>query len=988
MIRISLTSSLSFICLLLSNLSFSGASDAYFQQEVKYKIQTKLFSALNRLESTEHLVYVNHSSDSLDYLYFHLYFNRFKKSEFYGSEIPGKYGYQEIIFVKDERLRELDYEIRGTVMKVMLHQPVLPGDSVELHMRFNSILPEYGERFGYYGNHFDVGNWYPVPAVYDRFGWHADQHMDGEFYQEWGNYHVEITVPAGFVVGATGVLQNGDALPDSVEYPERRKYTSGFSDTTMVTYVFKAKNVHDFAWTADPEYVLRRKRAEGTEIIFLILSYRVKDWESQPGIAVKSLELFNRRIGKYPYETLTVADGYIRAGGIEYPNLVIINDMIDDSRELSATIIHEIAHQWFYGLLANNQTRYGWMDEGFATYYENFAMREFFGFEKEFVDSPGGFWGSLFGYWRVRDRMDRLAYLRYIRSGREEPINRHFDWFRGEPWIPYYQKMSLVISQLNYVTGDSVFQEGIHSYFREWKFRHPYPEDLFEVFEKASHRKLGWFFYEWLNTTWHCDYGIRHFGGKWTGNGSGRTFHTELEFYRTGSISMPLDFRIFFEDGRYRDYWIPLDDGMNFPPPDSGSLPAWSHIHETKKLEITLKDKPEGILLNPGGTLLDINPFNDDDSSFPRIHWYWLKRQYYFPHVDGYTATVFPFAFYNDQDGPRIGIRTRGNYIFPDYQHRFQFLFGLKSLLPAGEFWFEHPVYNLNPEIHFVTTLYYNEGRTGGGLWLQWNHDKAPETYEIIFGTQYRYLYDLDYYPYPTSRGHIAFMVAGFTRGSWKPGYLPQGWEMSLKTETSLPGSDFNFQTWQISGLMRVEFLYHQELTLSLLSAHSSGNVPLQNAYRTGGARLYDLYFNPYLRSRGILPSAWWRNGHIFQEGGGNLRSLATSWQPAEPHLLNASLSVTLGNPLNLTYTYIPYLSSMMLSVYASSTASSYRWQKYDDFLSESGFTLSLLRLPFVFSYIDIQAIHFDFPVWVNDRIDKSNMKFRWVIRFDIRSFN
>ncbi|RQV98905.1 MAG: hypothetical protein EH225_12380 [Calditrichaeota bacterium] len=966
----------------------SRASENYFQQEVKYHIQARLLNSLNRLECSENLMYYNNSPDSLSFLYFHLYVNRYQPSYLENRNVPRTFGYQEIISIHDDNQQEVNYQISGTVMKVWLNRILGPGDSARLIIRFNTVLPEYGERFGYYGDHFDVGNWYPVPAVYDRQGWHADQHEDGEFYQEWGSFLVEITVPAGFVVGATGILLNEEVLPDSIEYAERRKYYAEPQDTSMVTYIFRADHVHDFAWAADPEFVMRKTRVDETELIFFILPYRLQEWERQLDIAARAVSIFNREIGLYPYQTLTVVDGYIRAGGIEYPNIVIINDIIDDPRELSATIIHEISHQWFYGLLANNQTRYGWMDEGFATYYENLAMTAVFGSDNEFVNSPGGFWGSLFGYWRRRAEMDKLNYLQYIRSGNEEPINRHFDWFRDEPWIPYYQKMSLVISQLKYLVGDSLFEAAIQNYFHEWKFRHPYPEDFYSVFEKISNRKLDWFFYQWLNTTWHCDYGIDRISGKWIDLENEKKYRVRAEFSRKRSIAMPLDFRVFFTDQKFLDYRIPLDDGMNFTPVDSGNISAWPHRVGTRTVELLFPDKISKIQLNPEGKLLDVNPFNDDVSPWPRIHWYWLKRQYYFPHTDGYTATVFPFVFYNNPDGAQVGIRTRGNYIYPDYQHRLQLIFGLKSLKPAGEFWFEHPVYKLNRDLHFITTLHDEAGRRGTGLWFQWMHEEGKKLTGITAGGQYRYVYNLDYYPYPAAKGHISFMEIALRKGAWEIGYLPTGWELNARVETAFPGSDFNFQTLEVDALMRMNLFFHQKLTLLLRSGNSYGEVPIQKAFRLGGARSYELCRNPYLRSKGILPDEWWKNGNIFEQGGGNLRSLAYSLEPAKSHLVNGFASITLGNPLNLSYTYIPYLSDIELSAFTSWTLSSDNWRKHTDMFGEAGFIVSLMRLPFLFNYIDIRAVHFDFPIWVNNKIDSENIDLRWAIRFDIRSFH
>ena len=306
-------------------------SYGYFQQEVKYRIKVKLITALNRLEGQESFIYFNNSPDTLDYLYCHLYMNRFWEDQI----LTLNSGYIEVISIKDGNGSSLKYEINGTIVKVSLINSIAPSDSQSIHIRFNTILPKSTERFGYSGFHYDVGNWYPVPAVYDQYGWHTDQHLNGEFYQEWGSYYVEITVPAGFVVGATGELLNSEVLPDAIESVERSYDNLQWSDSTTVTYRFNAPHVHDFAWSADPEFILRNSEVNGINIHFLILPHRLEDWESQVEVAKKSIEFFEKKVGPYPYPNITVVNGYITAGGIEYPNLVIISDAISNSRSLS-----------------------------------------------------------------------------------------------------------------------------------------------------------------------------------------------------------------------------------------------------------------------------------------------------------------------------------------------------------------------------------------------------------------------------------------------------------------------------------------------------------------------------------------------------------------------------------------------------------------------------------------------------------------------------
>ena len=972
-----------FILLLFAlNPVFSRPVSGYFQQQVDYHIQVGLLTELNRLECRQEITYHNHSPDTLLHLFFHLYINRYK------PVIPTKLnsaGYQEIISLQDESGTELKYEIAGTLLKVLLLQPVFPADSTRLIIRFNTVLPEASDRFGYYGDHYDVGNWYPTPVVYNQQGWQTSQHIDGEFFQEWADFRVDLTVPQGFVVGATGVMLNPEVLPDSLLFSERKRIYNYHDDSSRVTYHFSAPRVHDFAWCADPEFVLRETKVDSTTLTFLILPYRLKEWEVQIEIAGQAFKFMTERIGPYPYSNLTIVDGYINAGGIEYPNLVIINDMISEPEELSATIIHEIAHQWFYGILANNQTRYGWMDEGFATFFEREAMNHVYGTERSYIESPTGFWGKWFGYWEDRRQLDRYFYQRYMRRQEQEPINRHFDWFQGNPYIPSYQKMSLVIDQLKLVGGDSLFWKGITAYYQSWKYRHPDPEDLFSVFENTYQQKLDWFFDEWLNTIWTCDYALRHFSGKWI-QGDSLYYQAEIRFQRKQPIVMPLDFRISYHDGTRRDFRIEIDDGINFRPPDDYPITPWPFYEKGKVVSLRLPKKVEKIELNPDQQLLDINPFNDS-SERPKIYFYWLNRQYYRPKVDGYTVTLLPFAFYNQLDGLQIGLRTRGTFIPPDYQHRLNLYLGLLSFKPDIEFWFEHPLYSLHRDIHILTTVYNGTGQRGSGLWLQWEVDQDRKVQNFLAGWQWRYLYESEYLPYPVSSGNISFLELAYKQGWWQAGFLPSGWEFQLNSETSFLGSDYPYHQWSAGGLARFPLILSQKATVQLFTGGQAGEIPQQKAFRLGGAATYDFYRNPFLRAKGSLPSSWWEQGHIFEAGGGNLAARANDWQQAGNNILNGHLAITLGNPVNLTYMYIPYLSDLLLSVYTSWSSSSDQRGNFSTFYGEGGLTLSLTRLPFVLNYFDIQQVHFDFPVWVNNELSTTNVDFRWAMRLEFRSF-
>jgi len=355
--------------------------EKYFQQHVTYTIDTKLNIGLNRLDVEETLLYKNNSPDTLNFIYFHLYLNKFSTGALANPTLTYDQGAIRIFEIYDNDSLSKNYQVDQTIMKVNLNNPLLPDSSTKFFFDFAAILPPASGRYGYQGYHYDVGNWYITPVVYDRAGWHLNQHLDNEFYQEWGDYRVDITVPKGFILGATGNLLNPDsALQDTL--PENRDWFNVYpEDTSKTTWQFEAKMVHDFAWTADPSYVIMQSEWNGITLNVLAMDYNRESWKQVTDWGIKTIQYFCENFGMYPYKQLTVADTYIRAGGIEYPQIVMINDYINPNyrpARFQAVVIHEIAHNWFYGLLANNQTEEEWLDEGFTTFAEIKAMEHIF----------------------------------------------------------------------------------------------------------------------------------------------------------------------------------------------------------------------------------------------------------------------------------------------------------------------------------------------------------------------------------------------------------------------------------------------------------------------------------------------------------------------------------------------------------------------------------------------------------------------------------
>jgi len=267
------------------------ARENYFQQYVNYVIDAKLNDGQNQIEANEQLLYVNHSPDTLSSIYFHLYFNKYKQGALTeeGSPRENTIAYIQINEIKENDSTTNSFEIDRTLMKLDLISKLGPGDSVLFTFDFIAKMPPASGRYGYLGLHYDVGNWFPTPVVYDRDGWHLHQHIDNEFYQEWGDFKVNITVPKGFVVGATGNLINPEEAMADTTKEVRDWFNHNFEDTTSTTtWRYEAKNVHDFAWSADPDYRYITRNWDSIDVHYLVMERNYDAWKKEilPGIEI------------------------------------------------------------------------------------------------------------------------------------------------------------------------------------------------------------------------------------------------------------------------------------------------------------------------------------------------------------------------------------------------------------------------------------------------------------------------------------------------------------------------------------------------------------------------------------------------------------------------------------------------------------------------------------------------------------------------------
>ncbi len=951
-------------------------------------MNVKLIPEEMAVEGVETLQYVNNSPDTLRELFFHLYYNKFVAHSYRYPEMNYTTAFTEVNTILLTDTTELDFEEDNTLLYVPLTDTLIaPGDTLTLIISFYSKLPPASGRFGYYGDHFDVGNWYPIPAVYDHRGWHVEQHIDGEFYHEWGDYDVRIRVPKGFVVAGTGVLQNPEVLPDSLENPYRHNPYFQGDDTTTVVYHFRAPRVHDFAFSANPEFVVKTFQVDSVRIKYYLQPYSLDDWEEAMAAGVKALRFFVEKIGPYPYPEIAVVDGFVTAGGIEYPNLVIINNTITNPRSISITVIHELAHQWFFGLLANNQTRYGWMDESFASFYEVWATQEIFG---QFHNVNRGGRG-LFGFERNAYRDLLLNYFRYALSGKTDPVDLPMNFFQHDRYAPYYDKMAAVLFALRNMLGDSLFTTAIQTYYRLWRFKHPYPEDLARVFNTVTGMELDWFWDEWTRTDWLCDYEIAEVKNQPRGRG----YEAIIQLRRKEPIAMPLQLKITLANGLVRRYRIPVA-GMLPRGYADNDLPAWEIRHREYQTTLSFPSPVRTVEIENARQILDYNPFNDTFGKSAPVHWFWLRRQIRSPYLDGTTVTAYPMTFYNDLDGPLMGFRAIGVQLAGQNRIEGELLLSPRGNYVSGLLNYRSTLRSLSPAVDLYLQGFRQAGRIGGTAYVMWNwyQHNHKKHWRWITGWEWIHVENPAYSLMPLDPGKTSVL---FVEGQylWRKrsygGNFPW-WLLRFTTRAAAPGTDFNFHSIHFKSTYSHPIGYVGSLALTLDIGGTFGNVPAQERYYLAQANAYQMFANPFYRAKGTLPYELVTRGHVYQPGGGNIwASLQTPVQSATAgnRLLAFSAEFSLWNPLYYWSYRIPVIRRLDFHLF---THWAQLWEKrpaLQQFIGEAGVSISYANLPLFLRYFHLDEIRLDFPIWLNRPMaGYRQIDFRWGIQLKFYPFN
>ena len=570
----------------LSTLS-TMTSSTYWQQHADYKMDIDMDVNTYQYKGKQELVYTNNSPDVLEKVYYHLYFNAFQP----GSEMdvrsrtiadpdprvgdrisklkPSEIGYIKVNSLKQNG-KPITYETVGTVLEVDLASPIKPGESVTFNMDFDAQVPMQIRRSGRNnkeGVALSMTQWYPKLAEYDDEGWHADPYIAREFHGVWGDFDIKLTIDENYVVGGSGYLQSETKVKNGKK-----------------TLHYIAPNVHDFSWAADQDYIHDvYEMPDGPTLNFYykkdLSKEYLENWKKLQPKTAALMEYFNKHIGPYPYKQYTVIQG--GDGGMEYAMCTLITGQRKFGSLVGVTA-HELAHSWFQFVLAFNEAKHAWMDEGFTTYISTLAENQLSSNPK---DNP----------------LLRLytGYTNFALTDYEQPMTTHSDRYRYNSAysVATYVKGAVFMAQLGYVIGEDNLKTTIKTFFNDFKFKHPKPYDIIRTAEHVSGLELDWYLTDFTQTTNTIDYAVKSIE------------NNTVTLERIGLMPMPIDLKVTYEDGSNEDFYIPLQIMRGEKPTTATIIKDWAWAYPTYTFET--KKTVKSVQIDPSGLMADVDQANN-----------------------------------------------------------------------------------------------------------------------------------------------------------------------------------------------------------------------------------------------------------------------------------------------------------------------------------------------------------------------------------------
>jgi hypothetical protein len=587
-------------------------NSTYWQQQVDYKMDVVMNVKNYQYKGKQELVYTNNSQDTLKKVYYHLFNNAFQPRSEMDARLqtikdpdarmvnkakesriktlkPDEIGFLNVSNFKQDGAVAIAKTV-GTILEVTLAKPILPNSKTTFTLDFDGQLPVQIRRSGRNnaeGIELSMAQWYPKIAEFDFEGWHADPYIAREFHGVWGNFDVKITIDKEYVLGGSGYLQNKNEIGHG--YQDAEITVMHPKNTQTLTWHFYAPMVHDFTWAADKHYL--HDIVKGPNNVDLHFLYKddpkiIDNWKALQPLMIEIMDFYNKKVGDYPYKQYSFIQG--GDGGMEYAmcTLMLGNGKFDG---ILGTATHELGHSWFQHILASNESKHPWMDEGFTSYIEELAINEISETKKE---NP--FETTYKNYYIL------------IESGKEQPQTTHGDRYdKNKSYsISSYYKGCIFLSQLEYLIGKENVSKTLKKYYQDFKFKHPTPNDIKRTAERVSGANLDWYLTDWTQTTNTIDYGIKNVkkdGSK-----------TAISLERIGRIPMPIDILVEYTDGTKESFYIPLRM-MSFekenPTPEIKRtvLNDWAWGNSNYNFDI---QKPrtsiKKIVIDPSGLMADV----------------------------------------------------------------------------------------------------------------------------------------------------------------------------------------------------------------------------------------------------------------------------------------------------------------------------------------------------------------------------------------------
>ena len=545
-----------------------------WQQRVDTKIEVRLDDKKHFLHAFEEFTYTNNSPDTLKFIYIHLWPNAYKNdhtpfakqldvngsTNFYYAK-PKDRGYIDSLqfTVDGESVEHFSAESAPDIARIDLLRPLLPGGKVKVATPFRVKIPIVFSRMGHSGQAYFISQWFPKPAVYDRKGWHPISYLDqGEFFSEYGSYDVTITLPDNYVLMATGNCMDEKENQwmdeqSKKELPSDTLYNKGWpsSNLEMKTVHYHEDNVHDFAWFADKRWVVRKDTVYSPGNNQLVTTWTAflpsygKEWKDACNDIKETIKHYGKWVGPYQYKTAKAVLGDMHAGGgMEYPTITIIDRTIKTN--LQSVIVHEVGHNWFYGMLGSNERDHAWMDEGINTFYEQKTTRDL-KHDTSHVLKTG--------------LDETMLYFQQAATHNDQAIDQQAANFTKTNYgLDVYFKTALSLRWLEQYMGPENFEAGMKDYYNKWHFHHPYPEDMRACMEPHSAKPIGWFYDTILTNNKKIDFTILH--AKVSGD------NTEVTVRNNSGVYSPVLIDVYDDDSLVGTVWSqPFDDKITITLP-------------------------------------------------------------------------------------------------------------------------------------------------------------------------------------------------------------------------------------------------------------------------------------------------------------------------------------------------------------------------------------------------------------------------------------